>query len=195
MAEISENALTTISERYHAYLSWSPAKQAGEKVLFTYRGEISQHRIETLLKLAESSILDNGYKRKVMKRVGSILIETLQNISLHGVKERLGSGLSFITLLVNQTHFTLVTGNIILLEEANLLSYKLDELNKLNAPELRKLYIETLCNQNFSYKGGAGLGLLTVAKKSGHPINYRIEAIDDTYAYFISEVLVDSQAN
>lgn len=195
MVEISENALTTISEHYHAYLSWSPAKQAGEKVLFTYSGEVTQHRIETLLKLTESSVLDNGYKRKVMKRVGSILIETLQNISLHGVKERAGRGLSFITLLVNGEQFKLVTGNVILQEEANLLAYKLDELNKLSSSELRKLYIETLCNQNFSYKGGAGLGLLTVAKKSGHPLNYRIEAIDEAYAYFISEVNVEAQAN
>ncbi len=195
MAEISENALTTISEQYHAYLGWSSAKQAGEKVLFSYNGEITQHRIETLLKLTESAILDNGYKRKVMKRVGGILIETLQNISLHGVKERAGRGLSFITLLVNGDKFKLVTGNVILQEEANLLAYKLDELNKLSSSELRKLYIETLCNQNFSYKGGAGLGLLTVAKKSGHPLHYRIEAIDEAYAYFISEITVEAQAN
>lgn len=195
MTEISENALTSISEQYHAYLGWTSAKQAGESVLFTYRGEITQHRIETLLKLTESSILDNGYKRKVMRRVGSILIETLQNVSLHGVKEKQGRGLSFITLVVNKEHFKLVCGNVILQEEANLLSYKLDELNKLSSSELRKLYIETLCNQNFSYKGGAGLGLLTVAKKSGHPISYRIEAIDESYAYFISEVLVDAYAN
>lgn len=193
MAEISDTALTTLSEQYHAYLGWSPLKAEGERVLFTYSGEISQHHINTLLKATELAILDSGSKRKVMKRVCSILIECLQNVSLHGTKDGKGSSRSFVTILRNHDTFKLICGNLILQQDANLLSYKIDELNKLSPPELRKLYIETLCNQNFSYKGGAGLGLLTVAKKSGEPIQYNIVSIDEKFAFFISEVSVSDE--
>jgi len=190
MAEISTTALTQLSEHYHAYLSWTPAKVDGEKVILSYSGEINQLRIDTLLKLAEHAVLDNGSKRKVMKRVCSVLIECLQNIAIHGTKDNEGSSKSFVILLADQVNFTLVSGNLILQQDANLLAYKIDELSKLSPTELRKLYIETLCNQNYSYKGGAGLGFLTIAKKSDVPMQYKILSIDDRFAFFTTEIRV-----
>lgn len=193
MTNLSASSLETLSELYHAYLGWSPEKAAGESVLFAYRGDITQHRIDNLLKLTEVAVLDSGSKRKVMKRVCSIFIETFQNISIHGAKDSVGKGSAFLVLLGNKDSFRLVTGNLVLMQDANLLAYRIDQLNALNTAELRKLYIETLCNQNYSYKGGAGLGLLTVAKKSSGPIRYSVTQLDEQYAYFVNEVIVDGE--
>lgn len=188
MAAISDKALNQLSELFHTYLSWTPEKAAGERVLVAYTGEITQQRIDNLIMITENAIIDSGSKRKVMKRVCSVLIECLQNISIHGTRDDDGKTNSFYILLSDSDTFKVITGNLILMEEANLLSYKLDELKKLTTAELRKLYIETLCNENFSYKGGAGLGFLTVAKKSEQPIEYSILPIDDTFAFFTTEV-------
>ncbi len=190
MAAISEKALNQLSELFHTYLSWTPEKAAGERVLVAYTGEITQQRIDNLIKITENAIIDSGSKRKVMKRVCSVLIECLQNISIHGTRDDDGKTNSFYILLSDNDTYTVITGNLILMEEANLLSYKLDELKKLTTAELRKLYIETLCNENFSYKGGAGLGFLTVAKKAEQPMEYSILPIDDTFAFFTTEVVL-----
>lgn len=190
MAAISDKALNQLSELYHSYLSWTPEKAEGQRVLVAYTGEITQQRIDNLIKITENAIIDTGSKRKVMKRVCSVLIECLQNTSIHGTRDDDGKTNSFYILLTDSATFKVITGNLILMEEANLLSYKLDELKKLTTAELRKLYIETLCNENFSYKGGAGLGFLTVAKKAEQPIEYSILPIDDTFAFFTTEVVL-----
>lgn len=193
MTDLSASSLETLSELYHAYLGWSSEKAAGEKVLFAYHGDITQHRIDNLLKLTETAVLDSGAKRKVMKRVCSIFIESFQNISIHGAKDAKGRGSAFLVLLGNNDRFRLITGNLVLMQDANLLAYRIDQLNALNSAELRKLYIETLCNQNYSYKGGAGLGLLTVAKKSSSPIAYKVAQLDETYGFFVNEVTVNGE--
>lgn len=193
MTDLSASSLETLSELYHAYLGWSSEKAAGETVLFAYHGDITQHRIDNLLKLTETAVLDSGAKRKVMKRVCSIFIESFQNISIHGAKDTKGRGSAFLVLLGNKDRFRLVTGNLVLMQDANLLAYRIDQLNALNSAELRKLYIETLCNHNYSYKGGAGLGLLTVAKKSSSPIVYKVAQLDNTYGFFVNEVTVNGE--
>jgi hypothetical protein len=49
---------------------------------------------------------------------------------------------------------------------------------------LRKAYIETLCNGELSDKGGAGLGLLSLAKKASGPIEYRFDSQDNERELF-----------
>ncbi len=184
MRAISEHALARLSELYHNKLGWSPAKEAGETVLLSYSGDINQRKIDALLKLTEEAILDHGSKRQVMKRVCTVLIECLQNISIHGAKDKSGMGKSFFILSANKEDYLIHCGNLVFQEDANLLAFKIDELNSLSIAELRKLYIETLCNDSFNYKGGAGLGFLTIAKKSSKPMAYELIPTENDLAFF-----------
>ena len=184
MRAISEHAQAHLNELYHNKMGWSPAKQAGETVLFAFSGDINQKKIDALLKLAEEAVLDHGSKRQVMKRVCTVLIECLQNISIHSAKDKQGKGTSFLILSANKEDYLIQCGNLVFQEEANLLAFKIDELNQLSLPELRKLYIETLCNDSFNYKGGAGLGLLTLAKKSSKPMSYELIPTENEFAFF-----------
>ncbi|MFT4682795.1 MAG: hypothetical protein ACJAU0_000845 [Flavobacteriales bacterium] len=184
MRAISKNAQAHLSELYHNKLGWSPAKEAGESVLLTYSGDINQRKIDALLKLTEEAILDHGSKRQVMKRVCTVLIECLQNISIHGAKDNTGKGKSFFILSTNNEDYIVRCGNLVFQEDANLLAFKIDELNAFSLPELRKLYIETLCNDSFNYKGGAGLGFLTIAKKSSKPMTYELISTESDLAFF-----------
>lgn len=184
MRAISEHALARLSELYHNKLGWSPAKEAGEAVLLSYSGDINQRKIDALLKLTEEAILDHGSKRQVMKRVCTVLIECLQNISIHGAKDKDGTGKSFFILSANKEDYLIHCGNLVFQEDANLLAFKIDELNALSIAELRKLYIETLCNDSFNYKGGAGLGFLTIAKKSSKPMTYELIPTENDLAFF-----------
>jgi len=59
------------------------------------------------------------------------------------------------------------------------LSERLSDINGMDEDTLRKTYIETLCNGQLSDKGGAGLGLLSLAKKANGPIDYRFDSQED----------------
>jgi hypothetical protein len=184
MASTQGESLHSIKELRQYFYPESGQKE----VLLAYHGVFDAAGIESVVKLSEGVILQSGSKRRVMKRIGSMLIELLQNIQIHGPLNEDGNSDSFVLLSASKEHYIIQTGNLVLSEEVDLLSGRLEELNSLSPSELRKRYIETLCNEDFSYKGGAGLGFLTVAKKAATRFNYRFESIGTGFSYFLLEV-------
>lgn len=162
-----------------------------ETILLAYHGDFNQGRIDSVIKLVEGVVLEAGSKRRVMKRICSVLIEMLQNISIHAAKNSEDHSDSFLVISASQRAFRIITGNLILTADARNLTSKLGELNSLGQNELRKLYVETLCNESYSVKGGAGLGFLTIAKKAIEPFHFSIEGVDDAYSYFTLEVKLE----
>lgn len=155
------------------------------KILFSYHGTLRPRKVDSILELAEASILETGGKRKTMKRICSVLIEVLQNSTVHSSKDKHGRAHNTIIINSSEQNFQLIAGNLIRNQEANPIRKKIEAMNKLSRSELRKLYIETLCNEEFSTKGGAGLGFLTMAKKCESPIEFSIDSITDELSYFV----------
>jgi hypothetical protein len=67
------------------------------------------------------------------------------------------------------------------------------EITMMDKNAIRKLFIETLCNEDFSYKGGAGLGLLTIAKRALEEIQYSISSLNETFGYFQMEITMETE--
>lgn len=54
------------------------------------------------------------------------------------------------------------------------------------------MYRQMLSTAEFSTKGGAGLGLIEMAKKTGNKLDYDFVHLDNEYSYFILSKTVDS---
>ena len=119
-----------------------------------------------------------------MKRIGNVLIECLQNVMRHGLIEDNGYTQLYLTLEATPVGFQVQCGNMVDTEMRTILSERLSEINGMEEEVLRKTYIETLCNGEMSSKGGAGLGLLSLAKKANGPIEYRFDTQDDQRELF-----------
>lgn len=156
-----------------------------EVILFSHFGELNQKKTEYILPLINDLILENGIKRKIMKRISSVMVENLQNVAIHGAKDINGNQNSLLIVSRKEDAIRVTTGNVILDEDKSSLDFKLSNINKLSKEEVRRLYIETLCNEDFSLKGGAGLGLLTMAKKAAAPLKYSIQSIGHGHSYFV----------
>ena len=61
---------------------------------------------------------------------------------------------------------------------------KLNNVNGMDHLELRKRYIEVLCEEGVSEKGGAGLGLMSMAKRCAGPIEYELNEQDNDLFLF-----------
>ena len=61
----------------------------------------------------------------------------------------------------------------------------------MNPNEIREVYRQMLSNSEFSDKGGAGLGLIEMAKKTGNKLDYDFISLDKNYSYFILSKTVD----
>ena len=80
--------------------------------------------------------------------------------------------------------YTILTGNYILSENVEKLKTNLDKINSIDKEQLKEYYKEILNNDEFSEKGGGGLGMIDIARKSGQKLNYNFLPVDNIYSFF-----------
>lgn len=70
---------------------------------------------------------------------------------------------------------------------------RLDEINKLSKEELKDYYKAVLNNGQMSAKGGGGLGMIDIARKTGQKLKYNFMPIDDMYSFFSLNIKITPQ--
>jgi len=164
---------------------------------YIYIGEFNEIITETILSLAEILAEENLDDIKLKKRFYFILIEGLQNITRHQEyihnteKNAFNQGL-LVFQRINSTYI-ITTGNPIKTENIPYLEEKLKKINSLSQRELRSYYKQILMNKTFSEKGGAGLGLIEIARKSNNKLYYDFQQIDQRYSYFYMQTIISRQ--
>jgi hypothetical protein len=166
---------------YHIYQEMNK-----EDVLLAYHGDFSQTLMKAVLTLTETKMEKEGEDVSVKRKVFNIMVECLQNINKHqdALETTEYENSSIVIIGDSGKHYFISTGNIILNDNVQNLQYKLEQVNNANQDELKNLYKEIVKNGKLSDKGGAGLGLIDIARKSGEKIEYSFVKLDETYSYF-----------
>jgi len=183
MSNQGANNLRVLQRELRSVLSKDSGSEDQYGTLLSYIGPVDSAGMEGLLSLAEKSSSAAG-GRTLMKRIGNVLIECLQNVMRHGLIEEDGYTQLYLTLESTPLGFQVQCGNMVDSAMRSLLSDRLSEINGMPEEALRKAYIETLCNGEISNKGGAGLGLLSLAKKANGPIDYRFDTMENDRELF-----------
>lgn len=192
MKSVASSQTDDLRAEYHGMIQRTLDKGSSEVLLFSHFGDFSQSKSDHILKLIEAAIIESGDKRKTMKRICGVLIEMIQNISLHGARMSDGHNHAYVVVSRQDEFYRLSTGNLVLNTDVEKLQKRMEELGQMDKSDLRRTYIETLCNDDFSIKGGAGLGLLTIAKRSDEELSYSIHRHDSLMSYFqLSTVLMN----
>lgn len=155
------------------------------ELTYIYRGLFTQAIIKHILSLTETNIDKTGESVKVKKRVYLIMVEGLQNITRHQELtefEKNNQAIFLIQKIGSQYHVT--TGNAITNDRIEMLSSQIEKVNSLNEDELKVYYREVLTKGKISEKGGAGLGLIEMARKSGNKLLYKFQQVDDRESFF-----------
>ncbi len=182
MTTLTSQKLEDLHDLYHEVIGASISSK-GNTVIFSHFGDFNASKNDCVLKLIESSLIESSVKRQTVKRFCSTLIEVLQNISIHSAKDQNGRMYAYVILTQNNSGFGIYSGNLVLNSEMAGFSNKLRQIADMDKDALRKLYIETLCSEEMSSKGGAGLGLLTIAKRSSHKLKYQLMELDNFFGY------------
>ncbi len=190
MTSITGYKLDALKAVYHDLVSRVITRKENATLLFSHFGDFDSLKVEHTLKFMESGVLESGDKRSTMKRVCGMLIELLQNISIHGARDSNGHMNAYLIVAKVGNEYQLMSGNLILNEMVATIHERMNQLIELNTTELRKLYIEILCNEEYNAHGGAGLGLITIVKRAEKNVKFEVDTIDEHFGFLQLEIAV-----
>lgn len=171
-------------------------KMKANEIKIVYEGVITHQIIKAFIALSEAQMEQTSEPARVQRIVFHIMVECLQNISKHAcsVDENESEKSRGIFLVGSQPDFyCITTGNIVLAENIPKLKGALDQVNNLNKDELTELYKYQMKEGRLSEKGGAGLGLIDMGRKTGNPLEYYFLTISDIYSFFVLTIRVSRE--
>lgn len=171
-------------------------KLSKDRLSLIFNGEVNDKITDGIIRLTDFNVTNLQDLAKMRNRVNYIMVECFQNLVRHGKpdnSEGLDDSTLFSTRVIGEANY-ISSINLIDVDRANMLKDKLHQLNSLEKDKLKALYFEILENREFSEKGGAGLGLIEIARKAGQPIDYAIENINDKfYNFYLSLKLASKE--
>ena len=187
----SANIEVFFKEKFKTLLQAVPAN---ENVLVSYNGILSQEQVAKLENEVETKIIEAGVPKGPLKKIFFISVETLQNMLIHGNKDVEGNQHNFFILKKNGIKTLITSANLIQNKNITGLETQMETINRFeDAAALKQYYMEHLENNELSDKGGAGLGFITIAMKSGNKLFYTFDKIDEETSLFLltSTVLLE----
>lgn len=157
-----------------------------DRLNYVYRGKFTKEMTQNIVELIESNLLSNEDERAVNRKVYHVMVEGLQNITRHQaeIQHNMGQSYGLFALKKEEKKYYLTTGNIVENKDINDLSCKIDKLNQLDNAQLKNYHKEILKHGEMSEKGGAGLGLIDIARRAGSRLLYTFNKVNSKLSYF-----------
>ncbi len=156
--------------------------ESAAKVVLQHRGPVAADMIPGILQVLEADSRCQADAVVVRKRVVQVVLELLDNLARHALGPHRDS--SFILVVRDGYAFRIATGNVVPSATAVLLSHRIAIMNEMGQEDLREHYLKLLANNGRSVNGGAGLGLLTMARKVEGPLHCHSTPLGTSTAYF-----------
>jgi len=161
-------------------------------IQLVYHGKLTSEKADALINIFEHLLGQNEARLKIQKRALYVLVEALQNVIKHQAKpdSPLTNSGGTLTFQYMDRQFIFTLKNLIETSHVEALRKKIDILNRMTREELNKYYKKILKNDVLTDKGGAGLGLIEIARKSKNLLQYDFQKTDETYSYFYLNIQV-----
>ena len=168
------------------------------RVMLSFQGPLSAELITALLSAVERRMEGLESDQRTRRRVFNVVMECLQNLYHHNANLTAQDGKAHSTdqphgvVMIAQADqgYQVLTGNFMAGGDVDRLKGHLDRINALPPDQLREFYRETLADGTYSTKGGGGLGMIDIARKSGGKLEYGFVPYDKDKAFFSLNVNV-----
>ncbi len=174
-------------------------RMESNKVVLSFKGDVTSELMSSILQIIEQRMDDLNETPRLRKKVYNVLVECLQNLYHHidevpSKASKNGTDRSAIFMVsLNPNGYSVTTGNYILTDREERFKNKLDRINSLTRDELKSLYKEVLNSDERSEKGGGGLGMIDIARKTGNKLNYDFVPLSNEYSFFSLNINVEEQ--
>jgi hypothetical protein len=162
-------------------------------IILSFEGKMSQEvlvaLVETLKERLSTRTTDTT--QQMTRKIYSVFVELAQNIQNHSTEQVLIQqqkiGIGIIVIREDEHKFVITSGNKLSNAAAEKLQAYCDLINALDEESLKKLYKEKLRYARQQQSGG-GIGLIDIIRKSGYPIDYAVQTIDENNQFFTLSV-------
>lgn len=153
-------------------------------IIVAYEGDFSPNITQTVLSLAEKNLDQKVPVNQTKRRAFHIAVECLQNISTHS-KSVKNKPNSIFVIGEDEGLYYISSGNLIQSEKVGDLQRKLDQINNLDADGLKQLHMQAIKESlQRTDTSNAGLGLISIARKSGKKLEYQFINLDAENTFF-----------
>src|SRR6056297_2942432 len=155
-----------------------------------FEGHLGTDQVDQLLLDLHEKLVALDIGLLTRKRIYSASVECLDNISKHADVESISEEQfrqypSFFRLREDEEGFKIQVSNVLQKIEADTIEQRLKKLNQLSREQVYELFKDTIRQgATLSDKGGAGLGLIVLAKTTRQPMSFRFTPIGTDHAYF-----------
>jgi hypothetical protein len=165
-------------------------------LILVYEGEFTQEITKSVLAMAERNMDAIGEDSGVKRKVFNVMVECLQNIVKHSDEIEdivYGSGRNNAVFMMGKQDdkYIVTSGNPITNDKITMLQEKLENINSLDKNGLKQLYMDKIkTTPGLSKKGGAGLGFIDMARKSGQKLQFDFEPINENISFFSLKAII-----
>jgi len=173
--------------------------QSDGNIILFYKGNVDSDVINHVLDTVEDKMVAVSEQSKLRKKVYNVLVESLQNLYHHvdkvpeGFEDQKSERFALLVVRKVDTGYKIITGNFVHAENLEKLEEKIKRINRSSHEEIKELYKFILNHQRISAKGGGGLGLVDIARKTGNKLDYTFKKYDDYYYFFYLNILVNEE--
>jgi hypothetical protein len=165
---------------------------ASHEMLIAYDGVLNTETISRLEGEVESKMMEMGVPKAALKKIFFICVESLQNMLIHGHRDLQGAQHNYFLVYKKANQVIISTANLISNHAIVKVEADLKTINSFGDPaDLKAYYINHLDKNELSEKGGAGLGFITIAMKSGNKLDYTFEKITEEHSLFKLDAAVN----
>jgi hypothetical protein len=170
--------------------------QTSGKIILYYKGNVDSDIINHALDTVEDKMVEVNEHSRLRKKVYNVLVESLQNLYHHvdrvpeGFEDQSSERYGLLMVKKLDVGYKIITGNFVHVANIEKLEEKIKRINRSSHEEIKELYKFILNHQRISEKGGGGLGLVDIARKTGHRLEYKFDQYNDNYSFFYLDILV-----
>ncbi|MFL5765737.1 MAG: SiaB family protein kinase [Bacteroidia bacterium] len=165
-------------------------------ILVTFKGDFNQDLVNAILLITEQESGAAESSTVARTRVFSIMVECMQNIRKYSAGNAGSDDLTPGIILVSMKDgvYRVLTGNPVANANVPSLKEKLEQVRSLNKDELKQLHKSVLSTTSLSEKSGAGLGLISIARKADR-LDYNFRKLDENISFYSLEISLSNSSN
>jgi hypothetical protein len=165
-----------------------------KEIIFSFNGKISNSILQGIISILEERLSDYNIEKNSLKKIISIIIELTQNIQRYSFRKTgnrdKGDGYGMLVVRKTEEGFEIYAGNLLIRESAETLIRSCRDFMKYDQAVLREMYQNKLQGKRPGATDGAGLGLISILRKSNSRMKIHSHKVDDAHVFLAFLILV-----